>query len=415
MAELASGPKVLLLGGVGMIGRNFVKYLVDKDLCSSITVADKAMPQIAFMNESHENAFDHESVTYIQADLTKEIHLDKVFGKDGEAVEGRYDFVFNLAAETRLGQSELLYDERCRKLSKLCAERSAKGRVKRFIEVSTALVYKAQKSRAHKEDGILDPWTLQAKAKLAAERHVLDVEGLDAVVLRPAFVYGIGDVSGLMPRIVCAASYQQMGETMKFLWDKTMRINTVHVDDVCRALFHVTSDRIPRGAVYNLADKNDTDQAKVNTVLGTLFGKGTTNPSLGHNIRTTLLIRPKHFSWTYSRLISFGGACEIGIKTGFHGIIISNLARLNLQGVIEAANEKHMKPWDVVCRAHKIVTTPLSPYMSQELLSNNSLYVDGSLIESTGFNYAQPTVDPERIREEVQAAIDLEIFPPIIK
>lgn len=36
-------PKILVLGGVGMIGRNFVKWCVDNDVCSFIRVADKAM------------------------------------------------------------------------------------------------------------------------------------------------------------------------------------------------------------------------------------------------------------------------------------------------------------------------------------------------------------------------------------
>jgi len=355
-----------------MVGRNFVKYLVDNNLCSTITVADKAMPEISWMNDFHEAAFAHASVTYIQSDLTRDAHLDKVFGTAG--TPGRYDYVFNLAAETRLGQNEQLYDERCRNLSKKCAERAKLIGVKRFVEMSTAQVYKAQKAKAHTEDGTIAPWTTQAKAKLAAEQEVLKVTGLDVVVLRPAFIYGTGDVAGLMPRIVCAAAYKQLKQTMKFLWDKTMRINTVHVDDVCRALFHVTKDRIPSGSIFNLADKNDSDQAKINTLLGSLFG----------------------------------------IKTGFHGIIVSNLARLNLAGVIELANENHMAPWDTICREHKIMTTPLSPYMGVELLSNNSLYIDGSRIESTGFEYCQPTIDLEQIRAAVQAAIDIEIFPPIL-
>lgn len=34
-------PRVLVLGGVGFIGRNLVKYLVENDLCSYIRVCDK--------------------------------------------------------------------------------------------------------------------------------------------------------------------------------------------------------------------------------------------------------------------------------------------------------------------------------------------------------------------------------------
>jgi len=59
------------------------------------------------------------------------------------------------------------------------------------------------------------------------------------------------------PRLVIAAVYQHTGEEMKFLWNKDMRINTVHVRDVCRALVHLCS-KGKVGEVYNLADKGDT-------------------------------------------------------------------------------------------------------------------------------------------------------------
>jgi nucleoside-diphosphate-sugar epimerase len=40
---------VLVLGGVGMIGRNLVQHLVATAACSHIRVADKRMPFMAFM------------------------------------------------------------------------------------------------------------------------------------------------------------------------------------------------------------------------------------------------------------------------------------------------------------------------------------------------------------------------------
>lgn len=45
---MAAKPRVLVLGGAGMIGRNFVKYLVDRDLVSVVRVADKTMPEISY-------------------------------------------------------------------------------------------------------------------------------------------------------------------------------------------------------------------------------------------------------------------------------------------------------------------------------------------------------------------------------
>jgi nucleoside-diphosphate-sugar epimerase len=366
----SSKPHVLVLGGVGFVGRNFVKFLLDQNIAASIKVADKTIPQIAFMNAESEALFEDEErgVKYIQADLSKDAHLDKVFSGDP------IDLVFNLAAETRYGQPAAVYTDRCTTLSKKCAIKAKEHGVKRFVEVSTALVYKPQGKKPAKEEAALEPWTEQATAKLNAENEVLAVEGLDVVILRPAFIYGPGDVNGLMPRVVCAASYVESKETMKFLWDARMRINTVHVDDVCRALLHVTDPAIPSGSIFNLCDKNDSDQAKINALVGELFG----------------------------------------IKTGFLGVIISNLARLRFTDVVDAANEKHMTPWDAICRKHGITMTPLSPYMSKELLLNNHLYVDGTKIETTGFTYKEPLCNISLVRESVQAAVDIKIFPPVL-
>lgn len=44
-----------------------------------------------------------------------------------------------------------------------------------------------------------------------------------------------------MPRIMVASVYKKLGETMKLLWNQDLYLNTVHVDDVCRAVWLVCS------------------------------------------------------------------------------------------------------------------------------------------------------------------------------
>lgn len=60
---------------------------------------------------------------------------------------------------------------------------------------------------------------------------------------------------------------------MKFLWDKKLRINCVNVIDVVSAIMHcLERTSIGKGSVYNLADKTDLDQGKINTILAKIFG-----------------------------------------------------------------------------------------------------------------------------------------------
>ena len=180
------------------------------------------IPVMGFFHPSVSEIFDSDAVEFVQADLTKPAHIDRAFATVN------FDYVVNLAAETRYGQPPQIYEERCTTLSKLCAQKAAQCGTKTFVEISTAQVYKSQNSKPSNETSTVKPWTKIAAAKLAAESEVQSVPGLYTFILRPSFVYGPGDTTGIMPRIVCAAAYIEIGEKMKLLWDSSMKTNTVH-------------------------------------------------------------------------------------------------------------------------------------------------------------------------------------------
>jgi len=107
-----------------------------------------------------------------------------------------YDYVINLAAETKYGHNDEVYKERVKHLSLSCAAEAVKHNIKRFIEVSTAQVYEPT-NKPKTESGALEPWTNIAKFKLEVEQGLKDISGLDYVVVRPAIVYGPGDKAGV--------------------------------------------------------------------------------------------------------------------------------------------------------------------------------------------------------------------------
>ncbi|KAJ1531186.1 hypothetical protein HK405_001553 [Cladochytrium tenue] len=158
---------------------------------------------------------------------------------------------------------------------------------------------------------------------------------------------------------------------MKFLWTKDLRLNTVHVVDVARALWAVAALDSEGGLrkgpvsaveVYNLADENDTDQGSINQHLEAIFG----------------------------------------IQTGFQGTIVSQFAKLNLASVTEDVNDEHLQPWSEICKAAGVTATPLTPYLDKELLRDNALSVDGSKIKTTfGFVYERPKMTTDSLREVI--------------
>jgi len=361
-----SKPKVLVLGGVGFIGRNFVKYLLDNDLCSEIKVLDKVLPVTAFMSQEHRAAFEDPRVVCKQANLSSPASIKKNFAPEGET----WDVVFNLAAETKYGQTEEVYKEKVLDVCIKCAAEASELGVKKWVEVSTAQVYDPpKKGKVAAENAKLAPWTKLAKFKLDAENHLAST-GLNYSVLRPATVYGPGDCSGVAPRIIVGAVYKKLDEKQKNLWTKDLALNTVHVDDVCAAMW--ASREFDSGSVYNLADKANTDQGKINKFLEEIYG----------------------------------------IKTGFWGSMASNLVKtVGLKAVAEEANDKHLKPWSDLCKEQGIASTPLSPYIDQELLYNNGLAVDGSAIEKTGFKYSHPELTVQDFRDVMAYFQSQGLFP----
>jgi nucleoside-diphosphate-sugar epimerase len=272
---MASKPRVLILGGVGMIGRNLVTYLVSNNFCSYIRVADKMIPIISYLSKEHSAAF--EVVNFQQCDLNQDNHVERAFAVNES--DGPFDIVINLAAETRYGLEDEMYKQKCFDLSIKCATAALKMGVKKYVEVSTGQVYKSSKSPSS-ETAATKPWTKHATYKFQAEEvlRAMVADGLPLVVVRLATVYGKADVAGLMPRVVIAAAYKQLEEKMKFLWGASLQMSTVHVVDVCRGLWHLAGEAGVVGSTYNLADKGNTTQGKVCDMLASLFGESCDSP-----------------------------------------------------------------------------------------------------------------------------------------
>jgi len=369
MAAEAKGPNVLILGGCGFIGRNLVKYLVDNKLAELIRVADKNLPATSYLSPEHKAAFDSKNVQFVQADLTKDDHI---INKAFKTVQ--FDYVVNLCGETRFGLSEEEYKKKCLESAVKCAKVATEAKVKKFVEISTGQIYDPEGKKAADEDSKVAPWTILAKYRYEAEGELKKISGLPLVILRPSYVYGVGDLTSITPRIVCAAVYQDKKEKMKFLWEKTLKLNTVHVNDVCGAIWFSCTKAVA-GSVYNVSDSGQADQGTINGYLAEIFG----------------------------------------IEVGFYGSLISSVAKLKLDSVAEEANDNHVPGWTKICQNHKILNTPLSPYIDKELLKNNSLWVDGSAITKAGFAYKYPAITKEALRVMIDAFIEQGIFPAVLK
>jgi nucleoside-diphosphate-sugar epimerase len=155
-----------------------------------------------------------------------------------------------------------VYKARSHTLSLTIGKEAAKRRIKYFLELSTGMVYKP-KEKPRKETDKLEPWLKLASWKLQAEQDLSKIDGLNLCIFRMAHVYGPYTSKYLSTALCLARVYQREQETMKWLWNKDLRTNTVHVEDVVRAMWSSAEWYAKAGTkrpppIFNIVDQGST-------------------------------------------------------------------------------------------------------------------------------------------------------------
>lgn len=282
-------------------------------------------------------------------------------------------------------------------LSLSLGQEAARRSIPVFVECSTGQIY-SPSSTPRKESDKTKPWTKIAKWKLAAEEALSKIEGLNLVVLRFANVYGSYTTGFLSTALCMARVYQELGKEMKWLWDAGLMVNTVHVEDASRSLWHAAEWYTKGGGSSSVGHKRVGSSSSAGKSK-----KGEPEPAIFN-----IVDHGRTSQGTMSTLI----ASHFSIATGFQGTLISSFARLNLEHVVDDVNDETLDPWAELQQKAGIQPGPITPFLEKELLKDNDLCLDGSAFEKvTGFKYEKESLTDKEITDVVESYERMKWWP----
>ena len=247
---------ILVTGGAGFMGSNFVRYLFDSYADYRIVVLD-ALTYAGNADNIPEN---------IKSDARFAFWYGNV--RNGELVDelvSSSDIVVHFAAESHVARSifdNTIFFETDVLGTQVVANSVLKNsdRVERFIHISTSEVYGTALETPMSEEHPLMPTSPYAGAKTGADRLVYSywfTYNIPAIILRPFNNYGPNQhLEKVIPRFITSALRDEQ-LTVHGSGESTR--DWVHVDDLCRAVdraIHTSIDTI-RGQVLNIGTGRD--------------------------------------------------------------------------------------------------------------------------------------------------------------
>ena len=279
--------KILVTGGLGFIGSNFVRHIADKD-------KDKAEMEIIVVdalrygsNENNLKDLEYE-YKFVRGNICDyELMCELVKNVDA---------IVNFAAETHVDRSiSNPYAFVESNVKGTCTVLEAIRRVNqeaKLVHVSTDEVYGDIEKGSFKEDDMLKPSSPYSASKASADLFVLAyvrTYGLNAVITRCTNNYGMYQFpEKLIPKTIIRA--KQGMKIPVYGTGKNVR-DWIYVKDHCEAI-NIILEKGNRGEIYNISSGDERSNLEVVTEILDSLGKEDliefVEDRPGHDIRYSL-------------------------------------------------------------------------------------------------------------------------------
>jgi dTDP-glucose 4,6-dehydratase len=305
--------RLLVTGGAGFIGSNFVRRTVDGTLSgiSEITVLDKLTYAGTLTNLS---SLPHGSYRFVQGDIC-----------DTELVNGlaeEHDAIVNFAAESHVdrsitGAKDFIETNVLGTQNLLDA--ALRNEIKTFIQISTDEVYGTISEGSWSEDFPLLPNSPYSASKASADliaRSYHRTFGLDVRTTRCSNNYGPHQ----FPEKVIPLFVTNLIDDKKVpLYGKGLNVRDwLHVDDHCRGI-HAVLMKGKAGEIYNIGGGEELTNKELTSMILSKMGKNDLSieyvqDRLGHDLRYSVSIEKIARELGYQPLVKFDEGIEETIE-----------------------------------------------------------------------------------------------------
>ena len=276
--------KLIVCGGAGFIGSNFVRQRV-RDHGDDVIVLDK----LTYAGR-RENLQDLGSdVQLIEGAIEDE-------AKVAEALAGGADAIVNFAAETHVDRSisgPFAFEETNVRGTMVLLEAARKADLARFVQISTDEVYGSIEEGSFTEESPIVPSSPYSATKAGGDLVVqsyFHTYGLETVICRGSNNYGPYQYpEKLIPLMVLNALHD---DKLPVYGDGLNVRNWLYVEDFGRGISHVLAHGAP-GEVYNVGGPSECTNMEVVREILAQTGKDESlieyiDDRLGHDRRYSL-------------------------------------------------------------------------------------------------------------------------------
>jgi len=241
--------RILVTGGLGFIGSNFIEYMLKNNQNLDIINVDKCDYMAREKNVPMQARYH-----YIRGDITEHYFMDYIFQQyqpdyvvhfaAQSCVTKSFELAFQYTTDNVLGTHVML--DACRKY----------GQIKKFIHISTDEVYgEVGPLTTSDEKSPLNPSNPYSASKAAAELYVrgyMNCYKIPCIITRGNNVFGPRQYPEKVVPLFMKQILDEKSVTIH--GDGSTRRNFIHVDDVSKAL-ELILVKGEIGKIYNIGSK----------------------------------------------------------------------------------------------------------------------------------------------------------------